>query len=165
MRSLHSSFVLLTILFLSCVNEPGPEPIAPAGPGNKIIADGTPPGSFSDTLIIGMPAAVFFKSDSLQLARIEEITPEDEFKTMRHNCIFLEKNARSVLKSYWPSIRQVESAQARYLLFIKENEERVLLDLQKQGDICGVFLFDGRKDPELADMMNINTSLGFYFDH
>jgi hypothetical protein len=30
--------------------------------------------------------------------------------------------------------------------------------------MCGIFLFDGKKEPELADMMNIDTALGFYFE-
>jgi hypothetical protein len=124
-----------------------------------------PPASFSDTLIIQFPSTVFYNPDSLQLKKIEEITEKNEYETEVHNCFYLMRNARHVMKQYWPKIRIVETSTHRYLLFVKADKTKAIIDLDSTGDQCGIFLFDGKKNPELADMMNIDTALGFYFGH
>jgi hypothetical protein len=122
-----------------------------------------PPGSFSDTLIIHFPAAVFYNPDSLQLLKIKEITAKNEYETEVHNCFYLMRNARMVLKKYWPQIHIIEAPANRYLLFVKKDKSKTCIDLNTKGDMCGIFLFDPEKEPELIDMMNIDTALGFYF--
>ena len=51
----------------------------------------------------------------------------------------------------------------RYLLFIKANKNIKCIDLNDKNDICGLFLFDTKKDPALIDMPNIDTQLELYF--
>lgn len=144
-------------------------------PGKKIIPSENaqeykdtirtkPPGSFSDTLIIHFPSAVFYTPDSLQLLKIKEITAKNDYETDVHNCFYQMRNARMVLKKYWPQTHIIETVNNRYLLFVKEDKNKTCIDLNSKGDMCGLFLFDGKKDPELADMMNIDTALGFYFE-
>lgn len=134
-------------------------------PGHKDTIKRKPSGSFSDTLTIHFPSAVFYNPDSLQLLKIKEITAKNDFNTDVHNCFYLMRNSRMVLKKYWPKIHIIETAKARYLLFIKADKTKACVDLNTKGDMCGLFLFDGKKEPELADMMNIDTALGFYFSH
>jgi hypothetical protein len=122
-----------------------------------------PPSSFSDTLTIHFPSAVFYNPDSLQLLKIKEITAKNDYETDVHNCFYLIRNARIVLKKYWPQIHIIETSKARYLLFIRADKTQTCIDLNTKGDMCGMFLFDGKKEPEPADMMNIDTALGFYF--
>lgn len=122
-----------------------------------------PPGTFSDTIFIDFPAAVFYNPDSLQLGKIKEITSKNEYETEIHNCFYQMRNARMVLKKYWPNIHIIETSENRYLLFVKTNNNKTCIDLNSKGDMCGLFLFDGTKEPELVDMMNIDTALGFYF--
>jgi hypothetical protein len=124
-----------------------------------------PPASFSDTLIIYFPSAVFYNPDSLQLQKIKEISAKNQYETDVHNCFYLMKNARMSLKKYWPKIHIIESLANRYLLFVKPDKTKTCIDLNSEGDMCGLFLFDGKKEPQLADMMNIDTALGFYFVH
>jgi len=69
-----------------------------------------------------------------------------------------------VLKQHWPKVHIVETKTNRFLRFVKKDKSETYIDLNSQGDMCGLFLFDGKKEPELADMMNIDTALGFYFD-
>jgi hypothetical protein len=121
------------------------------------------PSSFSDTLIIDTRSAVFYNPDSLQLEKIKATTPKNAYESDVHNCFYLMRNARIVLKKYWPRIHIVETSKARYLLFIKKNKSKICIDLDTKGDTCGIFLFDREQDPELCDMMNIDTALGFYF--
>jgi hypothetical protein len=123
-----------------------------------------PPASFNDTLVINNMSAVFYNPDSLQLAKIAAISKKEIYETEVHNCLFLMRNARIVLKKYWPKIQIIDTKTNRFLLFQRADKRKTRIDLNSQGDMCGIFLFDGKKEPELADMMNIETSIGFYFD-
>jgi hypothetical protein len=122
-----------------------------------------PSSSFSDTLVIKSVSAVFYSPDSLQLNEIRAITEKRLYETEVHNCFYLMRNARMVLKKYWPHIHIIESSEYRYLLFIKADNSQTCIDLNTKEDMCGIFLFDRKKEPELIDMMNIDTDLGFYF--
>jgi hypothetical protein len=128
-----------------------------AGTKNK------PPATFSDTIKINSQAAVFYTPDSLQLEKIKEISVKNEYETDVHNCFYLMRNARAALKKNWAQVHIIETSNNRYLLFIKADKKQSLIDLNSKGDMCGIFLFDGEKEPELADMMNIDTAIGFYF--
>ena len=122
-----------------------------------------PETSFNDTLIVNKISAVFYNPDSLQLNKIKNILKKEEYETQVHNCFYLMRNARMVIKKYWPQINIIETSKARYLLFIKINKSKTLFDLNAYSDMCGIILFDQKKAPELVDMMNIDTALGFYF--
>jgi hypothetical protein len=122
-----------------------------------------PAASFNDTLVIDNISAVFYNPDSLQLDKIKAISKKENYETEVHNCLYLMRNARIVLKKYWPAIHIVETKTNRYLLFIKNDKNKTCIDLNSYGDMCGIFLFDRKKEPELVDMMNIDTALGFYF--
>jgi hypothetical protein len=151
--------------FLNSCTENSPKKNSPENrPEHSDTIRRKPPGSFSDTLIIYFPSAVFFNPDSQQLKKIKEITPENEYESDVHNCFYLMRNARIVLKKYWPQIHIIETKENRYLLFVKADKAKTCIDINSKGDMCGIFLFDGKKEPELADMMNIDTALGFYFE-
>jgi len=122
-----------------------------------------PSSSFSDTLVINKISAVFYNPDSLQLNKIKAITKKELYETDVHNCFYLMRNARMVLKKYWPHIHIIETSEYRYLLFIKADNSQTCIDLDTKEDMCGILLFDRKKEPELIDMMNIETALGFYF--
>jgi hypothetical protein len=160
--------LLLSLIYgsmLSC-SQPAKKKIpAVITPEHKDTIRRKPPGSFSDTLTIHYPSAVFYNPDSLQLLKIKEITEKNEYETEVHNCFYQMRNARIVLKKYWPQIHIIETSKNRYLLFVKADKSRIFNNLDNKGDMCGLLLFDGKKEPELVDMMNIETALGFYFAH
>lgn len=122
-----------------------------------------PSSSFKDTLIIDKTSAVFFNPDSLQLGKIQAATKKELFETEVHNCFYLMQNAQTVLKKYWPQVHIIKTSAYRYLLFMKADNSKTCIDLDAHEDMCGILLFDRKKDPELVDMMNIDTALGFYF--
>jgi len=122
-----------------------------------------PASSFSDTLIITTKSVVFYNPDSLQMERIKAVNENTVFESIAHDCFFQMKNTRLVLKKYWPQINIIETSGARFLLFIKKNKSRTIIDLNSKNDVCGIFLFNTEKEPELADMTNVDTALGFYF--
>lgn len=122
-----------------------------------------PPSSFNDTIVVSRNTAVFFNSDSLQLENIKTITEKMVFENSIHDCFYQMRNAKMVLKESWPQIKVVDISKARYLLFIKKDNSQECMDLDVQNDMCGLFLFNGIKKPQLVDMMNIATELNFYF--
>ncbi len=122
-----------------------------------------PPSSFSDTLVIHTPAAVFYTPDSIQLEKIRLAYPRNVYETEVHQNYYLMFTARKVLKKFWPRIRVLDTSKQRYLLFVKANSSCTCIDLDTRGDMSGLFLFDPVKEPELADMMNIDTALKYYF--
>lgn len=138
----------------------GPDSTVQAAPASK-----KPPSSFNDTLIIKGRAAVFFNPDSVQLNNIKAITDSRVFDSDCHDCKYQMRNARNVIKQYWPGLTVIETSRARYLLFIKADHSSTCTDLNSLGAMCGIILFDPQKTPELIDMMNIDTALRFYYEN
>ena len=122
-----------------------------------------PPSGFRDTLFITCRSAVFYNSDSVQLEKIKAITEKKVYESNIHDCFYQMRNARMALKKYWHNVQITETSKARYLLFCKFDNSKICVDLNNYNDQCGLFLFDERKNPQLVDMMNIDTELGFYF--
>jgi len=158
-----SVITLLAQIFFECNRNPDNK----GNPQKKTIPQTPfllkPPSSFTDTQVIKFSSAVFYNPDSLQLEKIKSINKKMTFESLTHDCFYQMRNARMVLKKYWPKIQIIETSKARYLLFIKDDERKICIDLNSKNDICGVFLFESDKDPQLIDMMNIDTELGFYF--
>jgi hypothetical protein len=124
-----------------------------------------PGSSFSDTLRISEVCVVFFSADSAQLQKIRAITSASDFDSHQHDCFFQMKNARNVLQTYWKQLSIIESNRHRYLLFTASDGAHTIIDLDTIGDNCGIFLFNRKKTPQLADMTNFDTALEFYFNH
>jgi len=122
-----------------------------------------PASGSADTFIVREKSALFYNPDSIQLKKIQEVLTKDLFETEEHNCFYLARNARIVLKKYWPKLKTFEITNDRYVLYIKNDKSQKIIDLDTLGDMCGLILFDGVKDPEPADMMNVDTALDFYF--
>jgi hypothetical protein len=164
-RSVLSLFLLyITMLLASCGEKPH-STIKTDDPGqaSQPVKYKKPAASFNDSILIDTRSAVFFNPDKGQLDRIKKIVSPGIFESNTHDCFYQMRNARMVIKKHWPAVRVIETDRARYLIFIKENKTTTCIDLNSKGDICGLFLFDQMKEPELADMMNIYTALEFYF--
>jgi hypothetical protein len=127
----------------------------------KYIAN--PPSSFEDTLTIKTVAAVFFKPDSNQLQKIKAVNKPMVFASLTHDCHFQMGFARNELSKNYPKIKIINTDNARYLLFVKDNKSDTCIDLNKNNDICGVYIFNRLKNPQLLDMTNADTELEFYF--
>jgi len=123
-----------------------------------------PPSSFNDTLVIDTKSAVFYSPDSSQMEQIKLANEKNVFESITHDCFYQMRNAKLVIKKYWPQLSVIETSNARFLLFIKKDKSKKIIDLNSKNDIAGIFLFDTEKEPELIDMMNVNTALGFYFN-
>jgi len=162
--SLFVWVIIVMMIAFSCT-EPPQKNNVPEGeksiPKHVIIQK--PGSSANDTLVIKGRSAVFYNPDSLQMKKIKEINERNTYSTIIHDCYYQMQNARQVIRKYWPGVKVIENSKYRYLEFVKTDKSKVYIDLNNKNDICGLFLFDGQKDPVLADMPNIDTVLGFYF--
>jgi hypothetical protein len=123
-----------------------------------------PPSTYADTLVIRGKAAVFYSPDSLQLLRIKAITDSMVYESDSHDCFFQMRNARLVIRKYWPRLQLLETSRARWLLFTNNDKSVRTIDLDSRGAMCGIFIFDGQKEPEPVDMTNLESAFHFYFD-
>jgi hypothetical protein len=162
-KEIIAIIVLFSQIVISCTSTPDPAKVkgTKISSLSKVIAK--PPSSYNDTLEVSSKSAVFFKADSLQLKKMEVIHKKGNFESMVHDCFYQMRYSRIVLKKYWPKVEVIEASKTRYLLFITKEQRRIYIDLNKQNDMCGLFIFDGQKAPELVDMTNVETALGFYY--
>ncbi len=122
------------------------------------------PGStYQDSLHIKQSAAVFYHPDSLQLLQIKEVMDSSIYDSNMHELFYQMRNARLVIKKYWPEIKIIESKNIRFLIFHKKDGNEEITDLDKKNDTYGLIVFDPIKAPELVDMTNIETPLSIYF--
>jgi len=158
-------FCLLAFLIFttSCSNSPVEEktPVSKDEMNKRVLTK--PQSNYQDTMKIEYASAVFYHPDSLQLQKIKEITDERIFDGQMHEYFFQMRNARIVLKKDWPGVKIIEGKNIRFLKFIRKERDPVIIDLDTKNDTYGLFLFQPRKEPHFADMMNIDTELPFYF--
>jgi hypothetical protein len=60
-------------------------------------------------------------------------------------------------------LKIVEAKNVRFLVFQGKDNDFTYLDLDTRNDSHGLVLFHPDKKPHFADMMNIDTELGYYF--
>jgi hypothetical protein len=158
--------IILLLLFAFACREqtknssPGTKPVVLK---TKLIKK--PPSSFNDTLIIDYKSAVFYSPDSLQMEKIQGVNEKNVMAYIKHDCYYQMQNARQSLKNDWPKVKIVEVSRVRYLSFVKSTGVGIVIDLNEKNDICGLFLFDGKQDPVLVDMPNVDTFLNQYFNN
>lgn len=156
-------FLVIILPFVSCTNSTRQQGADEENDKFKNTIHRKPPGSFADTITIDFPAAVFYNPDSIQLKKIKAIVDSMVFQSITHDCYYQMKNARNGLQKNWPGIIIVEIRNVRYIFFKQAGGGNEVIDLDAQNDPCGVFIFDGNKKALLADMMNMESELGFYF--
>jgi len=155
---------IISVLSLtaSCSSNPVQDKEKKASPSSHQVLT-KPPSNFQDTMLIDFPAAVFYLPDSLQLEKIKELTDSSIFEAAMHEYFFQMRNARMSIKRDWPELKIVEAKNIRFLLFKGRDNDSTYIDLNTKNDSHGLFLFQPGKKPHYADMMNIDTELGFYF--
>lgn len=161
-------FILLNAYFsflflISCTDQKQGEAKSKTENNSRGNDKNKPPASYTDTLTIDFPAAVFYYPDSLQFEKIKAITDSMIFDSAVHDCFFQMRNARMVLKKNLPTVKIIETSKARYLQFMKSDKNIIITDLDTKNDMCGIILFNGMKDPVLIDMMNIDSEWDYYF--
>lgn len=156
-------WLFLSVLYLGC-SGPAPAP-PPARNASDTLKAGPekPPSSFDDSLSVAGSSAVFYEPDSLQLKKISAVTPKEIYESSMHEYFFQMRNARRFLRQYWPKVVVVHAQNVRYLVFRFSDGRKQTVDLNGNQDACGLYVFDGTKEPRLLDMMNVETQAHDYF--
>lgn len=150
-------------MLISCSNQSSKTGKKESDNNNSIPDVLSKPGSsFQDTLIIRKLSAVIYYPDSVQLEKIKLVTDTNVYKSSVHEFTYQIHNAHLVIEKTWPQIEIIESKNYRYIQFIKKDGSKDLVDLDKENDAYGLFVFNGKKDPVLIDMTNIETEISFY---
>lgn len=105
-------------------------------------------------------AAVFFQPNSAWIETMKKEN-EDAFYVIADDAMYSYSIATDFLNK--ENIK-ILSTDKRYLQFIKDNGEDVVIDrnsISREG--WGVFLFDGKRDPFNANMAVIQTDYESYF--
>ena len=122
-----------------------------------------PASSNADTLWVKQPAAIFFQPDSLQMLAIQSNMDTTVYKSQVHELFYQMRNARLVMREFYPAISIIETNRHRYISCWIDVTHLTVIDLNQLHDISGIILFDGRHPTKVNDMMNIETELGEKF--
>ena len=164
-RSFFLFFCVVSGIFVSCSNS-SEHHIDDAGKSdNRTVVFRKPSSSFSDTITIDFPAAVFYNADSLQLEKIKAITDTMVFESIIHDCFYQMRYSHKVLQQNWSQIKIVEIRDVRYIFFKSANGRNEYIDLNTKNEPCGIIIFKDGKKAQLVDMPNIDSQLGFYFSN
>lgn len=163
MKFYFFAFVLPVFLIVSCTDSPLQTKPAQHKTENKTTVKNKPASTFSDTLKINFPAAVFYSPDSLQLEKIKAVTDARIFDGSMHEYFYLMRNAHIVIKNYYPKLKIIEAKNVRFLLFTGTDKKNNCIDLDTKNDAYGLFIFNMKKPPHLTDMADIESELSFYF--
>lgn len=161
----YNKTVLLFLIlnFVFCNNKQGKNSSA-TYPQNKSTPTLKPPSSFQDSLFVDAMAVVFFYPDSQQMEKIKAITEKGMYNSTTHEYIYQIRNANIFLKSYWPNLKIINAKENRFLVFIKSDGTREIIDLDRK-DPFGMIVFNKKKSPQLIDMMNVDTQVPMYFNN
>lgn len=149
--------------FFACSNPPDKRMEVSKNTATNSEIPSKPPSSYSDTLLIKGAAVVFYSPDSSQLEQYKAANTKMVFENTTHEYFYLFQNSKAVLKKNWSKLKVFDASKVRYLLFIKTDNTTSVIDLNTQNNIYGMYMFDAENNPQLADMMNIDTELEGYF--
>jgi hypothetical protein len=115
-------------------------------------------------LFVKQRSAIFYEPDSLQLAKIKALTIKTVFESSIHEFEYQFINAKKLLKLHWKDVSMVEVRKFRYLHFFLSDGKTETIDLDKNGDAFGLFVFDPSKSPRLIEMTNAESLIPDYFE-
>lgn len=127
------------------------------------VVPGKPPSSFPDTLIIRSSAAVLYEPDSVQLLNLRAITDSGVFAATLHEYEYQIKTSIAYFAKYRPELPVIHARQVRFLHFVQQNQKDTIIDLNKNGDAYGLYLFRNGYPPYKVEMTNIDTEVPSYF--
>lgn len=73
------------------------------------------------------------------------------------------KYSKKVLQSVWPDLKWEEIKNYRYLVFKTSSGKTFIIDLNTYNDPFGIFLFNAKDPPSLADMTNFDQAVYQHF--
>jgi hypothetical protein len=116
-----------------------------------------------DTLTITKRSSVFYSPDSIQISKRKKEIGEETFYAGADDYLYYMHTSYDFLDSIKLPI--FESKEKKYLKFVGNDKIEYIIKLDTLPELWGVYLFDPRKRPKIADMTNISDEVKNYFSN
>ena len=91
------------------------------------------------------------------------VTDTGFYEGSMHEYFSYIRNAHLVINKTMPQLKIIEARNVRYILFINDDKSKKCIDLDTRPEPYGLFFFKMKKAPQVVDMANIESELGYYF--
>jgi hypothetical protein len=160
-QSMFYLFLVYLSLLVSCAEKAGSN--KQEKQQESLPAKTKPGATGSDSLRVNAASVIFFEPDSIQLEKIRQITEDRIFKSNVHDFEFQSYTVKMYVKKNRPDLKVFRAKNFRYIVFVKSDNRNEVIDLDKIADAWGMYVFDPKKEPQLSDMMNVDTEIPRYF--
>jgi hypothetical protein len=117
--------------------------------------------SETDTLTIDKKAAVFYQPDSLQIDKRMKQTGEADFRAGADDYMYYIHISVDYLEKQ--GLPVMDSKNKKYLRFVMADNKEKLVRLDTLQDLWGLYLFDPKKNPYNADIIQIEEEYKIYY--
>jgi hypothetical protein len=152
--------VLMSVIFLTaCSGKGGKKNLQ----GNDSMPNTINPkiSGNTDTLTIDKKTAVFYQPDSVAMQKWKNEVGEEDFETAADDWSYYMMTSHEYLDSMKVPI--VETADKKFLKFVKTDKTMKLIKLDTLKNFWGVYLFIPAKDPKFADLLSIEDEYKSYY--
>ena len=115
----------------------------------------------TNILTIDTKAAVFFQPDSLQMEKRMKEAGEENFRAGADDYIYYINTSADYLEKH--GLLVIDAKARRFLKFVTADKKVQLIKLDTLPDLWGLYLFDPRKKPYYADIIEIEDDYKNYF--
>jgi hypothetical protein len=114
-----------------------------------------------DTLTIDKKAAVYYQPDSLQMEKRMKRVGESDFREGMDDYIYYINISTEYLEKQ--GLRIIDAKNKKYLRFVMTDKKEKLIKLDTLEELWGIYLFDPKKKPHYADIIEIEEDYKKYF--
>lgn len=115
----------------------------------------------TDTLTIDNKTAVFFQLSSLQMEKRMEEAGEENFRAGADDYIYYINTSAEYLEKQ--GLPVINAKSKKFLKFIMADKQVQFIKLDTLEDLWGMYLFDPKKKPHYADIIEIEDDFKNYF--
>ena len=115
----------------------------------------------TDTLTIDRKAAVFYQPDSLQIERQMKQVGEADFRAGMDDYIYYINVSAEYLEKL--GLPVFDAKNKKYLKFVMADKKAKLVRLDTLEELWGMYLFDPKKKPLYADIIDIEEDYKSYY--
>jgi hypothetical protein len=117
--------------------------------------------SSTDTLTIERKAAVFYQPDSLQIEKHMKQAGEADFRAGMDDYIYYINTSAEYLEKQ--GLPVIDAKNKKYLKFVMADNKEKLIKLDTLEELWGMYLFDPKKKPYYADIIEIEEDYKNYY--
>lgn len=117
----------------------------------------------SQFYVIDTVCAVSVSPDSTWFNEQQKSMQEDEWSAVADDHVYYESTAEDTLEACHIRVFYKKDNR-RYLKFVKQNKQEVIIDRSKKKDLWGLILFNGKDDPVFWSDIDISEVLKTFYN-